>query len=162
WYLAVVSVPAPLDQQPAAGTDAAARRHRRDRRTFDGCRVSRHPLFSRRVPAPGRGSASASPIAHLAGGHRGVKPHLTITLVGPGGAGKSTIGVLLAERLETSFVDLDQHFKARLGDISEYINRFGYAAYALQNVETYRSLMHEGAGRRVVALSSGFLTYPRD
>lgn len=91
-----------------------------------------------------------------------MKPHLTITLVGPGGAGKSTIGVLLAERLETSFVDLDQHFKARLGDISEYINRFGYAAYALQNVETYRSLMHEGAGRRVVALSSGFLTYPRD
>jgi len=44
------------------------------------------------------------------------------TLVGPGGAGKSTIGALLAERLALPFVDLDAWFAARGGDISEYID----------------------------------------
>jgi shikimate kinase len=87
---------------------------------------------------------------------------VSIRLIGPGGAGKSTVGALLAERLETVFVDLDQRFRARAGDISEYINRFGYEAYARENVETYRSFMTEGIGSWVVALSSGFMTYPLD
>jgi shikimate kinase len=85
-----------------------------------------------------------------------------ITLIGPGGAGKSTIAALLAERLAGTFVDLDQRFGARAGDISEYITCFGYAAYACENVETYRSLMHEGRGEFIVALSSGFMTYPQN
>jgi len=83
-----------------------------------------------------------------------------ITLIGPGGAGKSSVGVVLAERLGTAFVDLDRRFEARAGDISEYIDRFGYDAYARENVETYCSLVHEGGGPSVVALSSGFMTYP--
>jgi shikimate kinase len=86
--------------------------------------------------------------------------NVSVTLIGPGGAGKSTVGALLAERLKSTFVDLDQHFGARAGDISEYINCFGYEAYARENVETYRSLMREGRGQFVVALSSGFMTYP--
>ena len=49
-----------------------------------------------------------------------------IRLIGPGGAGKSTIGDLLAERLEVPFVDLDRHFADLVGDISEYIDRHGY------------------------------------
>ena len=51
-----------------------------------------------------------------------------IRLVGPGGAGKSSIGALLAERLELDFVDLDRHLAGRIGDISEYIGRHGYDA----------------------------------
>ena len=46
-----------------------------------------------------------------------------IRLIGPGGAGKSTIGALLADRLDVTFLDLDRHFAGRLGDISEYIGR---------------------------------------
>lgn len=85
---------------------------------------------------------------------------MSIALIGPGGAGKSTVGALLAERLDVTFVDLDQWFATRAGDISDYINRSGYSAYARENVETCLSVMHERSC--VAVLSSGFMTYPRD
>ena len=86
----------------------------------------------------------------------------TIRLVGPGGAGKSTIGALLAERLELAFIDLDRHLAGRIGDIGEYIGRRGYDTYARENVETYCSLFRPEIRPGVVALSSGFMTYARD
>jgi shikimate kinase len=85
-----------------------------------------------------------------------------IRLVGPGGAGKSTIGALLAERLNVAFLDLDRHFADRFGDIGEYIDRHGYDAYAQANVETYCSLACAETASDVVALSSGFMTYAHD
>jgi shikimate kinase len=88
--------------------------------------------------------------------------NLAITLIGPGGAGKSTIALLLAERLRIRAVDLDRLFAERAGDISEYIKRFGYDVYARHNVETYRLTLQEGTEGTVVALSSGFMTYSQD
>jgi shikimate kinase len=85
-----------------------------------------------------------------------------VQLVGPGGAGKSTIGALVAERLEVTFLDLDRHLAARVGDISEYIDRDGYDVYARENIETYYSLFRGKNRLGVVALSSGFMTYARD
>lgn len=85
-----------------------------------------------------------------------------IRLVGPGGAGKSTIGALLADRLALAFFDLDRHLARRVGDISEYIDRHGYHVYARENVETYCALLHEDTQPGVIALSSGFMTYPRN
>ena len=82
-----------------------------------------------------------------------------IHLIGPGGAGKSTVGRVLAERLDVPFHDLDQAFVQRLGDISVYIDRDGYEAYARENVETYRQLRPLGETSCVLALSSGFMTY---
>jgi shikimate kinase len=82
-----------------------------------------------------------------------------IRLVGPGGAGKSTVGALLAERLNIAFLDLDRTFTDRVGDISDYIDRQGYIAYARKNVETYRSLSIGENRPKIVALSSGFMTY---
>jgi shikimate kinase len=84
-----------------------------------------------------------------------------IRLIGPGGAGKSTVGALLAARLEIPFVDLDRHLGGRVGDISDYISRHGYDAYARENVEAYWSLSRGGIRHDVVALSSGFMTYAR-
>jgi shikimate kinase len=84
-----------------------------------------------------------------------------ITLIGPGGAGKSTVGALLAARLAMPFVDLDRRFERDAGGISEYIERHGYHAYAARNVATYRAFVEEGAWC-VAALSSGFMTYPAD
>jgi hypothetical protein len=85
-----------------------------------------------------------------------------IQLVGPGGAGKSTMGALLAERLDVAVLDLDRHFNGRAGDISEYLGRHGYDAYARENVETCCSLFPGGIRPEVLALSSGFMTYARD
>ena len=85
---------------------------------------------------------------------------VAVTLIGPGGAGKSTVGALLAERLGIAFVDLDRCFSTRAGDISAYIDRNGYDAYARENVETYLVLSHGGSAPQVVAMSSGFMTYP--
>jgi shikimate kinase len=88
--------------------------------------------------------------------------NVRIALIGPGGAGKTTVGELVAKRLGIAFIDLDQRFAIRAGEISDYIDRFGYDAYARENVDTYTSLLHEGKGPVVAALSSGFMTYPRD
>lgn len=84
----------------------------------------------------------------------------SVILTGPGAAGKSTVGASLAERLSIPFVDLDRCFESHGGDIGEYIKRFGYEAYAHQNVETYNSLAAKE--HTVTALSSGFMTYPPD
>jgi len=88
--------------------------------------------------------------------------HPDIRLIGPGGAGKSTIGAVLARRLAVEFVDLDRRFDARFGDISKYIASYGYDAYARENVETYCSILASDQVPRVIALSSGFMTYASD
>ncbi len=86
----------------------------------------------------------------------------SITLAGPVGAGKTTVGTLVAKRLGIAFVDLDRRFADRAQDVSAYITRFGYDDYARENVRLYRSLLDEGTNRCVIALSSGFMTYARN
>jgi shikimate kinase len=86
-----------------------------------------------------------------------------IHLIGPGGAGKSSTGPLLAARLGVRFVDLDERFHATVGDISEYIESHGYDAYAATNVHLYAEVIRGAAGPEwVLALSSGFMTYRDD
>jgi shikimate kinase len=85
-----------------------------------------------------------------------------ICLIGPGGAGKSTVGAELARRLRVTFMDLDECFMARFGDIGEYIDSRGYEAYARENFGLYADFLREGERSAVLALSSGFMTYPLD
>ena len=81
-----------------------------------------------------------------------------IYLVGPGGAGKSTVGSQLASRLDLPFIDLDLEFKEHVGDISHYIGHRGYRSYASANVRLCLSIVAT-PGHGVIALSSGFMAY---
>jgi shikimate kinase len=85
-----------------------------------------------------------------------------VHLAGPGGAGKSTVGPPLAERLGVPFFDLDRLFERRFGNISAFITLRGYHEYVRHNVETYRALVARAPADGVVALSSGFMTYAAD
>ncbi len=77
-----------------------------------------------------------------------------IALVGLRGAGKSTVGALLAKELETPFVELDERVE-RLAGLSLS------AIFDLQGVETYRRLEREaleevlGEGQRQVIATGG-------
>ncbi|MDQ0041869.1 shikimate kinase [Variovorax boronicumulans] len=86
-------------------------------------------------------------------------PHFVVHLVGPGGAGKTAAGPLLAGRLGWRFVDLDREFIAREGDVATYMAVHGYAGYTLRNVAVYREVMNALTASTVFALSSGFMTY---
>lgn len=90
--------------------------------------------------------------------------HVTpiVHLVGPGGAGKTSAGPFLAQRLGWQFVDLDERFMSREGSIGAFIESSGYIGYAKQNVAVYRAVKRSVAAPAVLALSSGFLTYPED
>lgn len=85
-----------------------------------------------------------------------------IHLIGPGGAGKTTTGAALAKKLDVPFVDLDAEFAAIHGNVSAYLDAHGYDRYAAQNVNLYSDLTSLTEPLRVVALSSGFMTYRRD
>jgi shikimate kinase len=80
-----------------------------------------------------------------------------IHLIGPGGAGKSTVGPRVAELLGRPALDLDRLFEARHGSIDEFIHSHGYLSYAAANVDSYLHAL--GSPPAVIALSSGFMTY---
>lgn len=82
-----------------------------------------------------------------------------IHLVGPGGAGKTTTGIALANHLEVPFMDLDAEFMAKNENISKFIDMWGYETYAAQNVNSYLALLSNSNSLGVIALSSGFMTY---
>ena len=81
-------------------------------------------------------------------------------LVGPGGAGKTTIGAILASRLNWRFVDMDQCFLSSLGNIADFIERNGYVEYARSNVQLYERIERDVSELTICAVSSGFMTYP--
>jgi len=85
-----------------------------------------------------------------------------ITLVGPGGAGKTTIGAAVAARLGVAFADLDRAFTEHHGDISACLDQRGYTSYARANVELWSALVDSPGAPDVIALSSGFMVYPDD
>jgi len=85
-----------------------------------------------------------------------------IHVIGPGGAGKTTVGRALAKRLSIAFVDLDEQFIARAGDISAYLTAHAYEVYAATNVRVYLDTLASLRQEVVIALSSGFMTYRDD
>ena len=83
-----------------------------------------------------------------------------VYLIGPGGAGKSTAGAVLARELGYGFLDLDEYFVAHSGDISGYLCSHTYSEYATRNLTNYRLAMTAISSPTVFVLSSGFMVYP--
>lgn len=88
--------------------------------------------------------------------------HRLLHLIGPGGAGKTTVGAMLADKLGWQFIDLDERFMAQQGDISLFIQHHGYQRYARCNVELYATLKSSLLHCAVFVLSSGFMTYDQN
>jgi shikimate kinase len=90
-------------------------------------------------------------------------PHVPVVyILGPGGAGKSTAGGLLAQHLGWRFVDLDHVFMAAHGNISAFLAWHGYRRYAACNVQALAAAVRDFATPSVCVLSSGFMTYAED
>ena len=82
-----------------------------------------------------------------------------ICLIGMAGSGKSTVGALLARRLEYAFVDLDEEIASQLGlSIGEIFERLGEDRF---RQEEQRLLAQRCAGeRQVIACGGGIVTTP--
>lgn len=84
-----------------------------------------------------------------------------IFLVGFMGAGKTTVGRVLAEKLSCPFIDLDELIEARTGmRVREIFERRGEAGFRRIEAETMESL--PGASRAVVALGGGAFAFERN
>ncbi|HDR9509394.1 shikimate kinase [Burkholderia cepacia] len=83
-------------------------------------------------------------------------------LIGPGGAGKTTVGAIIADRLNWRFLDVDQCFLASHGNIADFIRNHGYVEYAARNVHLYEQLKRGISAPAICAVSSGFMLYPED
>lgn len=84
-----------------------------------------------------------------------------VFLVGFMGAGKSSVGRFLSERLGWRFVDLDRQVEARAGNSVAYIfQNLGEAAFREMETEALRKLLHamSDGDPTVVALGGGAFT----
>jgi shikimate kinase len=81
-----------------------------------------------------------------------------ILLIGPGGAGKSSLGIELAPLLSRCLVDLDSEFIQRVGNIGRFIREEGYDAHKRRNATLAGQIIVEAADPMLLVTSSGFLT----
>ena len=81
----------------------------------------------------------------------------TIFLLGPGGVGKSTLGRVLADRLNWPLIDLDLEFCEQIAEIGRFIRQTSYAAYRAEDLLLAQRLVARTEGPLVFVTASGFL-----
>ena len=82
-----------------------------------------------------------------------------IFIIGPGGAGKSTVGTILARLTGYKIIDLDDEFCLKINNIRLYIKEHGYESYLMQNSFLLEKIIDENRNdNAVIVLSSGFLS----
>lgn len=85
-----------------------------------------------------------------------------IVLVGPMGAGKSTVGRLLASRLGFGFVDTDSVIEERTGaDIPWIFDVEGESGFRVRETSVLRDLLIDQSSK-VIATGGGIVTTPEN
>ncbi|MEZ6013766.1 MAG: shikimate kinase [Planctomycetota bacterium] len=82
-----------------------------------------------------------------------------VALIGLRGAGKTTVGRLLARQLEARFVELDERVEARAGlSLAEIFDLHGVEAYRRHEREALEEVLAEGQ-RLVIATGGSLVTH---
>ncbi len=125
----------------------------------DGDSVDRSLIieFVRKQPTDQLPALRRSLIAHLG---NGLRPHRRIVLLGIRGAGKSSVGELLARRLELPFVELDREIEREANTgLDEIFALYGQSGYrTLERTVLERVLMQQP--EVVLAPGGGIVTEP--
>ena len=77
--------------------------------------------------------------------------HRAIALVGMRGAGKTTLGRALAQRIDSRFLDADQQFETRHGPIPKFVEARGWSAFRTAE----RAVVTDCLARGVVVATGG-------
>ena len=85
--------------------------------------------------------------------------HRNIILIGPMGSGKSTIGNIIAKRLNREFQDSDHHIEERTGvDIARIFDIEGESGFRDREAHALEELL--GQNNRVIATGGGSVLRP--
>ena len=88
-------------------------------------------------------------------------PRLRVFLIGFSGSGKSTVGSLLAERLQARFLDTDRMVEREEGrSIAEIFRCEGESRFRRMEKSVIRRVLARSDARQVVALGGGALRDP--
>lgn len=77
---------------------------------------------------------------------------LTVVLVGPMGAGKSSVGRQVAKRLDIGFIDTDRRIVAEHGSIATIFEKHGESYFRALEQEAVAAALQEGG---VISLGGG-------
>ena len=82
-----------------------------------------------------------------------------IFMIGPASVGKSTVGKLLAAKINYHFVDIDLEFCRQIKLVPDYMREFGYVGYCEANSALADKLIKENPARTVFATPAGYLVH---
>ena len=116
--------------------------------------------FLERLSPPALANARKVLLKHFSEPSEGLRRR-RIALIGLRGGGKSTLGRLLAERLDVPFIELDREIERRSGaNLSEIFDMFGQETFRRAEREAFDEVLSQHL-HFVIATSGSIVTEPR-
>jgi len=115
--------------------------------------------FLERLSPPALANARKLLLKHFSEPSEGLRRR-RIALIGLRGGGKSTLGRLLAERLDVPFIELDREIERRSGaNLSEIFDMFGQETFRRAEREAFNEVLSQHL-HFVIATSGSIVTEP--